>query len=596
MKGRVEGVDNGVLRGWAWDPLRPDHHLSVKVVVADRPPVDAIADRSRGDLKRAGIGAGDHSFKLTLPASHLTGEALEARLLAVDQGGVEHELARRVLMFDLPQANYRGHIDKVHAGRCVGWVQNAANTCERVVIEAVLDGQVVATGKADRHRSGLEKAGIGDGRHGFDLPIPASVWETATLNAALTIRTQDGSPLGTAVLPPSDILAAGLKAAKLAEQSKQREVVARHLDRLQRIAPDNVEVLLLLARLSGQAKDFRTARQHARRAHYIAPGNVHTSVAMARLAHDEGRFEEALSLWPRVQPTDSAYVESLIKSAKAAMALSRPAQALTFAKRLHLDHPDHPEAHNALAAAYEALGVEKLAVPHLKIALAAKPADAKLARRLQNAARKTQPAPASVNPLRNSTLADWRHPLQGSAETAVEPAAGVRLGPESPGGTLVYRLVQPQDAVTGQTPCHGLEIQTASAPGVVAFQLDPAVRPLLKFGLRLSLEAVAAGDHDAELQVHFSTEVSGATSASPQLLVVQAGRRRRMWSFDIRLDQAAWNEGDQAWLVVRIAADRSVLLWPPQPQAVLSATPCLPSGLEGLSPQAVDILVGVNGR
>ncbi|MGG5809975.1 hypothetical protein [Falsiroseomonas sp. CW058] len=65
----------------------------------------------------------------------------------------------------------RGFVDGVTGNGIDGWAFEPAHPTERVVVELRLDGQTVATSVADRHRTDLVRAGVGDAFHGFRFPL-----------------------------------------------------------------------------------------------------------------------------------------------------------------------------------------------------------------------------------------------------------------------------------------------------------------------------------------------------------------------------------------------------------------------------------------
>ncbi|MDA0991050.1 MAG: hypothetical protein O3A51_09900 [Verrucomicrobia bacterium] len=69
-------------------------------------------------------------------------------------------------------ADVVGFIDSIGGARIGGWVWNRQNPGEKVEVEIRLDNQPVETVLADRPRQDLEKAGIGDGAHGFEAHLP----------------------------------------------------------------------------------------------------------------------------------------------------------------------------------------------------------------------------------------------------------------------------------------------------------------------------------------------------------------------------------------------------------------------------------------
>ena len=64
MQGFVESIEPDQIRGWAFDPNRPDDHVVVIASVDGSPIGSAIANLSRHDLVKAGLGRGDHGFAI----------------------------------------------------------------------------------------------------------------------------------------------------------------------------------------------------------------------------------------------------------------------------------------------------------------------------------------------------------------------------------------------------------------------------------------------------------------------------------------------------------------------------------------------------
>ena len=69
LRGRIEQIDADVIRGWAQDQRYPDGPVCLDVIVDGSVVARVLAERYRGDLRRAGIGDGCHAFETTLPSS-----------------------------------------------------------------------------------------------------------------------------------------------------------------------------------------------------------------------------------------------------------------------------------------------------------------------------------------------------------------------------------------------------------------------------------------------------------------------------------------------------------------------------------------------
>lgn len=67
---------------------------------------------------------------------------------------------------------FRGRVERVHDGIVSGWVWQPQMPDHRVRVQALVDGEAVAEGLANLERRSLASAGIGDGRHGFEISLP----------------------------------------------------------------------------------------------------------------------------------------------------------------------------------------------------------------------------------------------------------------------------------------------------------------------------------------------------------------------------------------------------------------------------------------
>jgi hypothetical protein len=63
----------------------------------------------------------------------------------------------------------QGSVDLRTSTRIFGWVRDTARPGERVHVAARTKNEILAIGIADIHRPDLKEAGIGDGRHAFEL-------------------------------------------------------------------------------------------------------------------------------------------------------------------------------------------------------------------------------------------------------------------------------------------------------------------------------------------------------------------------------------------------------------------------------------------
>ncbi len=71
----------------------------------------------------------------------------------------------------------QGYLDKVEGLYAIGWAFNKAKPEERLKVVVYVDDKPVAEGVADKFREDLLKAGIGDGRYGFEIELPEDIFD-----------------------------------------------------------------------------------------------------------------------------------------------------------------------------------------------------------------------------------------------------------------------------------------------------------------------------------------------------------------------------------------------------------------------------------
>ena len=95
-------------------------------------------------------------------------------------------------------AELEGLVDNATETRLYGWAWNAAAPEERVTVELRIGDEVVAQTIAERMRGDLAKAGVGDGRHAFELPLKPE-WSQRHKELAVIVRAADGAEVQLAL-------------------------------------------------------------------------------------------------------------------------------------------------------------------------------------------------------------------------------------------------------------------------------------------------------------------------------------------------------------------------------------------------------------
>ncbi|MCX5568733.1 hypothetical protein [Kaistia nematophila] len=91
LTGRVDAIDNGRLYGWAFDRSQPSARMQIVVSLGSEKLVEATADKLRSDLRRNGVGDGQHAFDIPLPEGVINRQR-DLSIVAISPTGEERVL------------------------------------------------------------------------------------------------------------------------------------------------------------------------------------------------------------------------------------------------------------------------------------------------------------------------------------------------------------------------------------------------------------------------------------------------------------------------------------------------------------------------
>ena len=154
-------------------------------------------------------------------------------------------------------AELEGLVDNATNTRLFGWAWNASRPEEQVTVELRLGEEVVATTLAERERQDLVKAGVGDGRHAFELPLKPE-WVARRAEMSVVVRAADGSEhnlplrIRRADVDPSGSIQRVLEATAAAHR-QLREELRRIAGRLPQAESDPAQEEAIRTLALGQA-------------------------------------------------------------------------------------------------------------------------------------------------------------------------------------------------------------------------------------------------------------------------------------------------------------------------------------------------------
>jgi len=171
LEGRLETFDNYELKGWVWDPFRPNSVERVELEVEGvRYPV--VANVFRSDLKNNDKGNGKHGFVFPLRKGLPLGKVHSVRAFVA---GTDIELRDSPMLVDLTTTAVEGVLVGISPnGQVTGWAAVKDQARVPASLEIVVDGTVVGTVLANAYHSDLDRLNDRKGHcaFGFRLPKP----------------------------------------------------------------------------------------------------------------------------------------------------------------------------------------------------------------------------------------------------------------------------------------------------------------------------------------------------------------------------------------------------------------------------------------
>ena len=184
IEGYCDGYDNGVFRGWAWYPARPETDALIEVLVDGQLVAEGFANLRRGDLATAGKRKGDCAFAVVFPLNEMQpprtaqitvrskdGQALQNGEFAVD---IAERFTPMPVPFEGPVGVF-GYIDQFGPDVIAGWISWPGKPPGAIDLGLWEAGEQVGTVVADIWRTDIEEAHQGDGRWGFEALVPPAL-------------------------------------------------------------------------------------------------------------------------------------------------------------------------------------------------------------------------------------------------------------------------------------------------------------------------------------------------------------------------------------------------------------------------------------
>ena len=205
LLGHIDDVSRDRVKGWALDSASPDRPVHLRILDGGVVLCELVADQYRADLAHAGHGNGSCAFDVAIPGGLNPAQRHVLQVQRVSDwqnlGGspwiLEAEVlapAAPVAVLVMPPLGWHGQLDTATRDRVRGWAQHGGAPETAVALQVLCDGLPLTRVVANLYRSDLAQAGLGSGRHGFEVAIPGGL-SPFERHVVQVRRESDGSEL-----------------------------------------------------------------------------------------------------------------------------------------------------------------------------------------------------------------------------------------------------------------------------------------------------------------------------------------------------------------------------------------------------------------
>ncbi len=222
LLGHLDLVGPDLIEGWAYDPADPNGTVALRILDNGRTIAELKAEGPRPGLLAAGIGTGFNAFSFEPPGGLKPGER---HVIHVQRASDGRDIPNSPWILEVEEAEpgpaepasfpmtvpvirddtCQGHLDIADRRTVEGWALDTADPDTPVTLTLLDNGTPIAEVLANRYRAGLDKAGIGNGRHAFKITIPGGL-SPSVRHVIQVKRTRDGAdiPGSPVVIEPAD--------------------------------------------------------------------------------------------------------------------------------------------------------------------------------------------------------------------------------------------------------------------------------------------------------------------------------------------------------------------------------------------------------
>lgn len=182
IQGHLDTCSSRGISGWAYCPTQPLAKVDILCAIDGHVIACTPADQFRPDLESAGIGDGQHAFRLSIPIGFYDGEKHTVTLRASHDDVVVELIGSPTEFCFSSSLLIDGDFTIGDDGLLQGWVVDKATPSRTVSVDVLAEGVGQIRLAANIYRRDLLAFGDGLGRHGFQAVLPRAWYDQNNLS------------------------------------------------------------------------------------------------------------------------------------------------------------------------------------------------------------------------------------------------------------------------------------------------------------------------------------------------------------------------------------------------------------------------------
>lgn len=184
-EGALQSSRYPYIRGWVWDKNNPEQRLVVEVLLNGKQIAIIKADHYGQDVYDHGKGDGHKCFQIRLTQTldpnqphYISAKVANSNYILKESPRLlEFDQQAHLLLWQSAKqtSSFEGKLEQVTENGIRGWARNKKQVDATLTVEILDNDQVIERCLANEFRLDLQKAGKGEGKHGFKLPLSTTL-------------------------------------------------------------------------------------------------------------------------------------------------------------------------------------------------------------------------------------------------------------------------------------------------------------------------------------------------------------------------------------------------------------------------------------